>query len=116
MRALRSTTCSCGHGVLSNTSSSAVSCACVCDAGWGSAPGDLFASGTVYCNVSQSTLDAMGNPAVAAGATPASALSASGGGTQLTASGWALIVGVIVALVCLCCGCYRRALRVADLC
>lgn len=79
----------------------------MCDAGWVTNPDqDLFAP--VYCGTQQATLAAMGNPQVAPGAVPASALASSGRDMALTPSGWALVVGVAVALLCLCVCCYRR--------
>lgn len=99
--------CTCGsHGTL--VTSSAGACSCVCDSGWATNPNqDLFAP--VYCGMPAATVAAMGNPDVAAGAVPASALTAGSGlsGASLTPSGWALIVGISVGLLCICCYCYR---------
>ena len=108
LRAAGNCTCS-GHGTASNASVGGLSaCSCACDSGWGTAAQqDLFSP--VFCNVPQSTLNAMGNPAVAAGATPAGLASPSSSGLRLTTSGWALVVGVLVGFVCICCCCYRRA-------
>ena len=103
-------TCSCGaHGTLLSNGSASGACGCVCADGWVTDPNqDLFSP--AYCNVQQTTLAAMGNPDVAAGAVPASALvsGGSGGGGALTPAGWALIVGVFVAITLVCICCYRR--------
>jgi hypothetical protein len=103
--------CTCGaHGTLATSAFGA--CSCVCDSGWATNPDqDLFAP--VYCGMQATTVAAMGNPEVAAGAVPATAFAAGGGltGTSLTPSGWALIVGVSVALVCICCCCFRYGRR-----
>lgn len=103
--------CTCGaHGTLATSASGA--CSCVCESGWATNPDqDLFAP--VYCGMQAATVAAMGNPEVAAGAVPATAFAAGSGltGTSLTPSGWALIVGISVALVCICCCCFRYGRR-----
>ncbi len=109
--------CTCGaHGTLHSSGGTAGACGCVCEDGWATDPNqDLFAP--VYCDVMQTTLDAMGNPDVAPGAVPATALAASGGNKALlTPSGWALVVGVFVGLTCVCICCYRRAAAAREWC
>jgi hypothetical protein len=105
--------CSCGdHGTLVPSSTGSGACSCVCDAGWVTNPDqDLFAP--VFCGAQQATLEAMGNPQVAPGAVPASALSSGGGfdAGSITPSGWALLAGLTVALLAVCLCFYRYGRR-----
>ena len=98
--------CTCAHGTLTSATSGA--CSCVCDSGWVTNPDqDVFAP--VYCGMQAATQAGMGNPEVAAGAVPATALIANSASSSalLTPSGWALIVGISVALLCICFCCFR---------
>ena len=98
--------CTCAHGTLTSATSGV--CSCVCDSGWVTNPDqDVFAP--VYCGLQAATQAGMGNPEVAAGAVPATALIANNGSSAalLTPSGWALIVGINVALLCICFCCFR---------
>jgi len=107
--------CTCAHGRLATATNGA--CSCVCDSGWVTNPDqDMFAP--VYCGMQAAAQAGLGNPEVAAGAVPATALVANSGSSAalLTPSGWALIVGISVALLCICFCCFRCVRHLAAAC
>ena len=107
--------CTCAHGTLATATNGA--CSCVCDSGWVTNPDqDMFAP--VYCGMQAATQAGLGNPEVAAGAVPATALISNNGSSAalLTPSGWALIVGISVVLLCICICCFRCVSELAATC
>lgn len=107
------TASTCGaHGTLaSNASTPSLSlCSCVCASGWATSPNqDLF--NPVFCGVTTATLATLGNPPVAAGAVPATALSSAASPSGLTPAGWALIVGIVIACL-LAAVCFYRCVEI----